>query len=137
MSGVNGRGTKLLRGDGGTPEVFTAVANLTSIKPPALKRDTIEVSDHDSPDSYREFIGGMKDGGEMSGEVNYRPTVHNMLAADIDDINPRNWKIQFPDPAVTTWNFAAVMTGFESDAPFDDKLAATVTYKITGKPYFS
>jgi predicted secreted protein len=54
------------------------------------------------------------------------------LVADFEDTTPRNYQIVFPDG--TTWKFGAILTGFEPDAPYDDKLAATLTWKVTGKP---
>jgi predicted secreted protein len=79
-----------------------------------------------------EFVGGLKDPGECSADVNYQPDEHDDLVSDFEDTVPRNYKIVFPDG--TTWTFGALLTGFEPDAPYDDKLAATLTWKVTGKP---
>lgn len=134
MAGIDGYGTLLKRGDGAEPEVFTAIANATNITAPGLARNTIDVSAHDSPNKYMEFVGGMIDPGEVSIDVNYDPTSHDMLVADLEDEDPRNYQLVFPDTAGTTWSFAAVLTGFEATAPYDDKLTATLTYKVSGKP---
>jgi predicted secreted protein len=134
MAGINGKNTQFKRGDGAGTEVFTAIANVTNITPPGLSRETIDVTAHDSPDDYMEFLGGLKDGGEASFELNYDPAEHDVLVADFDDDAPRNYQIVFPDPAATTWQFAGIMTGFEVEAPYDDKLSATVTFKVSGKP---
>lgn len=132
MSGLDGFGTLLKRGDGGSPEVFTTIAGLSSITGPGLERETLDVTAHDSPDGYREFLGGIKDPGEVSVEVNYDPSVHDVFVDDFDDLNPRNYQITWPD--TTVWDFAAFITAFEPTAPFDDKLSATATFKVTGKP---
>lgn len=134
MAGIDGYGTLLKRGDGAEPEVFTAIANATNITAPGLARNTIDVSAHDSPNKYMEFVGGMIDPGEVSIDVNYDPTAHDMLVADLEDEDPRNYQLVFPDTTGTTWSFAAVLTGFEATAPYDDKLTATLTYKVSGKP---
>lgn len=134
MAGIDGFGTLLKRGDGAEPEVFTAIANATNITAPGLARNTIDVSAHDSPNKYMEFVGGMIDPGEVSIDVNYDPTEHDTLVADLEDEDPRNYELVFPDTANTTWSFAAVLTGFEATAPYDDKLTATLTYKVSGKP---
>lgn len=134
MAGINGFGTQLQRGDGESPEVFTAIANVTSIKGPEIKRDTIDVTAHDSTDAWMEFVGGLKDAGEVSLDVNYDPAKHDVLVADLDDDAPRNYKMVFPDSAGTTWSFAALLTEFSSEAPYDDKLAASLTLKVSGKP---
>lgn len=137
MAGIDGRGTALQRGDGATPEVFTTIANVTSINPPSMERETIDVTAHDSEDGWMEFVGGLKDGGEVSADVNYDPSEHDVLVADFDDENPRNYRIVFPDADATTWSFQAILTGFEPEAPYDDKLAASLTWKVTGRPSLS
>ncbi|MFJ4987893.1 phage tail tube protein [Streptomyces sp. NPDC088732] len=137
MAGIDGFGTLLKRGDGGGVEAFTAIANATGISGPGLSRETIDVTAHDSPDQYMEFVGGLKDGGEVTLDVNYNPAIHDVLIDDFDDEDPRNYQLVFPDPDETTWTFAAIMTGFEPDAPYDDKLSASLTFKVTGKPTIS
>ena len=44
----------------------TAVAGLTEISGLSLSADTLDTTTLDSADGYREFIGGFKDGGEVS-----------------------------------------------------------------------
>lgn len=137
MAGLDGFGTELRRGDGATPEVFTAIADPTGISGPGLSRETLDVTSHDSPDQWMEFLGGLKDGGEVSIDVNYQPAAHDELVADFDDSDPRNYQLAFPDPDQTVWSFAAILTGFEPDAPYDDKLSASLTFKVSGKPTLS
>ena len=139
MSGINAFGTQLKRGDGAGPEVFTSIADATGISGPGLSRQTLDVTSHGSPDAWMEHIGGLKDGGEVSVDINYQPAVHDLLIADLDDDAPRNYQLVFPDDPTTptTWSFAAIMTGFEPDAPYDDKLSASLTFKVTGKPTLS
>lgn len=134
MSGVDAFGTQFKRGDGATPEVFTAIGNVTNVGGPSLSRETIDVSAHDSPNGWMQFKGQMKDGGEVSLDVNYDPDKHDVLVDDLDDDDPRNYQIVFPTTPPTSWTFQAVMTGFEPEAPHDDKLAATITFKVSGQP---
>lgn len=133
MAGLDAFGTQLQRGNGAGPEVFTAIANVTDITPPGIERETIDVTTHGSPDQWREHIGGLKDGGEVSIDINYDPRVHDSLIADLDDPNPRNYKVVWPG-TLGDWAFKAILKGFEPEAPHDDKLAASLTYKVSGKP---
>lgn len=137
MSGIDGFGTKLKRGDGATPELFTAIAEITNIGGPGLARDTYETTTHGSPGGWRQFIGGLKDGGEVSADVNYHPSEHDALVADFDDTGARTYQVVFPDPESTTWTFQAILTGFEPSAPHDDKLTASLAWKVSGKPTIS
>ncbi|MGA5669017.1 phage tail tube protein [Streptomyces pseudogriseolus] len=133
MAGLDAFGTQLERGDGAGTEVFTPIANVTNITPPGIERETYDVTAHDSPDGWREFIGGLKDGGEVEIELNYDPREHDVLVSDFEDSDPRNYRIVFPG-TLGQWAFKAIMSGFESEAPHDDKLSATVTFKVSGKP---
>lgn len=133
MAGLDAFGTQLQRGDGGSPETFAAIANATSITPPALERETLDVTSHGSPDQWREYLGGLKDGGEVSIDINYDPRLHDALVADFDDQNPRNYKVVWPG-TLGSWSFAAILKGFEPEAPHDDKLAASLTFQVSGKP---
>lgn len=137
MAGQDGFGTRLMRGDGAIPEVFTAIADVTNISGPGLSRETLDVTSHDSPDGWMEFLGGLKDPGEVSADINYQPSEHDTLIDDFEDTEPRNYQLVFPDPDTTTWTFPAILTGFEPEAPYDDKLAASLTYKLSGKPTLS
>jgi len=135
MAGIDGFGAELRRGDGATPtEVFTAIGESTNISGPGLSRDTYDVSTHQSPGQWREFIGGFKDAGEVSIDVNYDPSIHDTLVADFDDTAPRNYELAFPTTPETVWSFAAILTGFEPEAPHDSHMTASLTFKLTGEP---
>lgn len=134
MAGMDGFGVQLKRGDGEAVEVFTAIADITNLSGPGLSRETLDVTSHGSPDAWMEFLGGLKDPGEVSADINYQPALHDTLVDDFDDTAPRNYQIVFPDATSTTWSFGAIITGFEPESPYDDKAAASLTFKVTGKP---
>lgn len=124
-------------GNGASPEVFTTLAEVTSITPPAMARDTVDATHTESPGAWREFIAGLKDGGEVSLELNFVPggSAAAALAAEMDLDGPlatKNRQILFPDGSY--FSFAGILSGFEPDAPLDDKMSASVTFKVTGKP---
>lgn len=132
-------GTLLKLGDGASPEVFTTIAGVTNVGGPALGLDTVEVTSHDSTDGWEEFVGGILRSGEVSLDINYDPAgvTHDAttgLIADMVARTVRNFELIFPDDVATTWDFAALVTGFEPGAPVDDKLSASVTLKVTGVP---
>jgi hypothetical protein len=73
-----GYGTKLRMGDGGSPQSFVEIGEVGDFE----DGDTIElveVTNHQSPNSRREYIAGLKDGAEISFPVNYLPghATHN------------------------------------------------------------
>tara|TARA_R110002126_G_scaffold210134_1_gene356710 strand:- start:663 stop:1091 length:429 start_codon:yes stop_codon:yes gene_type:complete len=133
-----GHGTVFRRSDDGTSGgTMEAVAEVNNISGPGLSRDTVDVTDMDSPEKWREFIGGLKDAGEVSLEVNFVPdsaVVTNWLADINTDTNGYYDITWLTGP--TTWAFSAIMTGFEAGTPMDDKMSGTITYKLSGKPVF-
>lgn len=136
---TSGFGTLLQIGDGGGPESFTSIAEVSSITGPSLSLDTAEATHHTSPGGWDEHIATLLRGGEVGFEVNFLPadatqSFSTGLLKDMTDKTLRNFQIVFPDPGTTTWAFAAFVTGFEPAAPVDDKLAASVTLMISGQP---
>lgn len=132
-----GFGTLFKTGNGATPELFSTVAEVTGITPPAMSRDTVDATHELSPEAWREFIAGLKDGGEVSFDMNFVPdsadAANFMAELDLQgSAATKNRLILFPDGSV--FKFAAILTGYEPDAPIDDKMSASVTFKVTGKP---
>lgn len=134
MPGLSAFGTLLKRGDGSTAEAFTTVANATSISGPNLEAEQIDVTSHDSANGFEEFVAGIKRGGEVELELNFDPgeATHERILDDFDAGTPHNYQLVFPTTPAITWTFAAIVTAFGPEAPFDDKLAATATFKLTG-----
>jgi len=129
-------GTQFKRGNGGSPETFAVVADVRTVNGLDLSRNTDDVTTHDSPGGWMEFIGTLKDAGEISLELHYRPVSHDQFVADLSDAAPRNYQITVPASPVVTWSFAAIMTGFSQGFPVDGKATCTVSYKVTGVPAF-
>ena len=136
---IDAYGTLLQIGDGGAPEAFTTIAEVTDITGPSLALDPLDVTSHESPGAFREFVGGLLDGGEVTLTMNYVPTAGTQAAttgllADMIARTVRNFQLVFPDVGTTTWSFAALITAFEPAEPVDDRLSAEVTLKVTGQP---
>ena len=141
MSGANAFGTQLQRGNDAA-SVFQTIANVTNIAGPGRTRATIDVTAHDSADGYMEFLGSLRDGGEVTLDINYDPreTTHALLDADFDtDETPRAYRVVlFPGTDDEhTWNLRAVITDLSDEFPYDDKMSRSVTLKVSGKPALS
>lgn len=140
--GINAFGTLFKMGDGATPEIFTTVAEVFDISGPSMSKDAIETTHHGSTNGWREFISGLKDGGEVTLSMNFLPQnstqddstgVISQLSGDTVD----NYQVVLPDDDETTITFAAVVTAFEIAEPVDDRLTADATFKVSGQPVFS
>ena len=114
---------------------FTPVGQVTNIDVLDIDVDTIDVSSHSSTGQWREFVAGMKDAGELSMDLNLDPATH-MAATDSVYAqvggDPIGMKITLPDTGAAEIAFDGIVTGFSASAPYDDKLEATATVKVTG-----
>lgn len=130
-----GYGSRVLLESLDSPLQFYDLGEVTSITPPSANADQIDTTHMQSPDRRREFISGLIDPGEFSFEMNYIPgsdgdnELNAILDADPDE-RRRNWRIIYPNNVVHT--FAGELTGYEPSVPFDDKMTASVTIKVTG-----
>lgn len=115
----------------------TAVGSLTSIGGVELSAETSEVTALDNQDGYKEFLGGFKDGGEVSlegyldGENEGQTAMHTAF----EDQELHECSIVFPEAIGKSWNFRAVVTKFTAgSASLNDALKFGGAVKISGKP---
>jgi hypothetical protein len=111
---------------------YVDIGEVTSVNPPGITIDTIEASHMKSPDKFKEYITGLKDGSDMTVNTNYVPgsagdiAVRTMLGED----KPRNVRITFPNGSIET--FAAYLTNRQRTVPVDGKMTCDLTFKVTG-----
>lgn len=114
----------------------TAVAGLTSISGLDLSADTIDTTTLDG-DGYRTFIGGLKDGGEVSIEGYLIPATgkgQQELYTLFDSGEVEDFTIEFPADTKAKWEFEGIVTGFSTSADLEDPLAFSATIKVSGEP---
>ena len=128
MAAITANDTKISI-DGGT----TTIADVTSISPISLSLATLDTSNLES--TWRTFIGGIKDGGECTFEINYDPasTSHLTIEAAIDGLK-RDIKVTFSDD--TFMEFDAVITSFSVTSAMDSVVTASLGMKITDSIVF-
>lgn len=136
---IHAQGTLLQRGDGATPEVFTTLAEVGSISGPTLQADLIEVTNHSSPSRFKEYIQGLKDGGELTFDLNYQPNeaTHNNATGVLGDWNSgarKNYRLRFPVSPTVDWILPVIVTNFEIDAQVAEQLKASITLKLVSAP---
>lgn len=110
---------------------YTQVAEVTNITWPGYKRDAIDVTYMDSASSFREYIAGLIDGGEVTVEMNWVPSATDpILAAMTAGVG--QFKIQYNGGVNIV--FKAVVTSWATQSPLGEKLSGTATFKVTGVP---
>lgn len=143
MAEATGLGTQFLR-ETAVTGVFDAIAQVASITPPQLTRDTVDVEDLNPTDEFKKKLVGLIDGGEFSVTLNFDPELqgHKDLEADLDAGVAHNYRIQFPfDETVYSgggyYNIAGVVTGFApQEIAASDVMQAEVTIAVTAKPTY-
>jgi len=129
-----GFGASFKIGDGASPEVFTALGEVTGISGPSLAGDSIEVTHETSPSQVREFIPGLKDGGEFTLTLNLIKTEATILRTQWLKTVVGNYQVVFPTSTSMTWSFSGFLTAFGSDEPIGDRMTASATFKVAGAP---
>lgn len=132
-------GTLLKIGDAASPEVFTTVPEMKTISGPTISFDLLDATSHDSPGFFREFVPGLADGEQVTGDFCWRPSnaVHLGLRVDSYARTLRNFQLIFPDDTDNTVALAAYVQSIEPKANIGELLMATLTLKITGQPTWS
>ena len=136
----DGYGVLLGIGDGASAEAFSSIAEVTGVTPPSYSKDTIEVSHSTSPNKYKEYIAGFKDGGEVTAEGNMTQSDFAALLAKFESEAKNNYQVTIPDDNFSnlpTIVFAAHVTALETDSPTQDKVTFSLTLKVTGKPEYT
>lgn len=119
-----------------SPDNYVDMAEVNSITPPSFSLDQVDVTHMASPNRNREFISGLNDPGECSFDMNFIPgnasddRIFELLSLPTGSSRARNCRVSFPNGV--TWSFSAELTGYEPTVPVDDKMVATVTFKVSG-----
>jgi len=114
---------------------YVAVSEVTSITWPGYARDAIDATTMSSEDRHREFIAGLIDAGEVTIEMNYVPSHADVVLAALLSSTTGAYKITANSGVNVTFN--AIVTAYAPQAPVDDKMTASATFKITGKPVYA
>ena len=137
-------GTQLQIGTtSGSVTTFATIAEVTDISGPSISRDSVEGTNHSSGSGYREFKPGLIDGGEIGFSINYDPDADTHASGSaggilfqLADTDVHPFRLIHPGETTKGWAFSAFLTKFEPKYPIDDKIAADLTLKITGKPVY-
>lgn len=104
-----------------------------------LTSDDIDVTHYGSDDEYKEYIAGMKDGGEVTitGNLISGDSGQASLITDFNSGAKQTGLITLPNTDASTWSFTAYVKSFKHMMPINDKLGFEAVLKISGKPTFT
>lgn len=131
---LTGMGSLFQRGDGGSPEAFVTLAEVSRIRGPGLMRKPIRATSLDSTGGYDEWIAGAKDADRSILTINFTQAGYSQLMTDFQQRAMRNYRIVIDDDGSTQLDFTArviklplSMRGNDAIKMFD------VIFKITGQ----
>lgn len=131
------KGVVIAKGDQASPEAFVAIAQVQDVSGPETTLEPLDVTTHDSTDGWKEFIGALLDGGEITLElffdlaiVSHSPTTG--LLKEQSDRSTKNYKITFPDGSTVI--FACLVANVSQALPVAGGWTASTTLKTTGAP---
>lgn len=127
---TNAIGTLFRRWTGSSWSNIAEVKSITNSK----TRETIDVTNFDSTGGYREFIGSIRDAGEISLEMNFLRNMYELLNTDYESDDLQNYEIVFPDTEETTFEFTGLVIELGLAANVADVISSSVTIKISGQP---
>lgn len=115
--------------ESGVADVYDVVAEVVSIKPPSMSRDTEDATHLKSPGAVKEFIATLKEGGDASIGLNFVPSATDALVAAFD-AGAGKFQITFPNAVTLT--FEGIVTEYDIAELTNSKMGATLTIKPTG-----
>lgn len=112
------------------------VGEVLELSEPNRSKDAVDATNMNSDNRYREFISGLKDGGEITVSYNRVDTDVGQTAVDgAFEYDGAVWvMIDIPLAVAKRWTIRGIVTGREAEIPLDDKMTGSFTLKVSGKP---
>jgi predicted secreted protein len=135
-----GYGSLLKRGNGSSPQTFTTVAEVTQIGEFGSERELLEVTNLDSPNTFKEYLLGMKDGVEFPVTVNFLPNnaTQNFATGLMKDHNDGTARdFQFLVNGFGTFSFTALVRSWRASVNPNAPMTANFSLKVTGSIAYS
>ena len=122
---------------------YDPIPKAKGVAVPATTRNYVDVTNLDSPNSYREYIKGLRDISELSLVVGYTSEGYSQALTYSDEDDPLYIRVTFPlQTGQTTMGDVFVFRAFvEPEIPASDDVEAEVTFnlnmRVTGAPTFT
>jgi hypothetical protein len=120
--------------------LMVPVLEIVKLGGPVMKMDMKEATNMGSPNTFKEFIAGLRDGGQVTFEANYIPKDATQLnsQSDFNSGTLSTWCINLPgtpgNANTCIWMFNGYVDSISPAIPLDDRITVTGSIKITGKP---
>ena len=137
MAGLDAFGASLAMSDMASSPTFTDSANVMDIKGPGMSTAEIDVTAHDSADGFKEYLGGLSDGGQVTFDLSWDPSeaTHAAMLAVFYAKSTVDWMLTLSDTSL--FDFSGFISGWDPSNPVEGKITASVTIRTSGKPAFT
>lgn len=125
-----GLGITFRMADVATPSALTYIAEIGDMNLPQDDTDMVEATHAASPGRDREFVFGLNDIGELSFDMNLAPGSMSDVMLKAAKGSKRWCEVTFPNGVQIL--FVGLRQSYEKSAPVDDKLGASVNFKVSG-----
>jgi hypothetical protein len=127
---------------------YASVGQVLDIAGPNISRSEIDTTDHDNAeanggDGYREFLGGIPDGGDITFPVHFDPinldthgqTAGSGILSTFTKQDLVSWKISLNVLNGTlNWECDGFLNSWSPESPLEGKHTGEVSIKVSGKP---
>jgi hypothetical protein len=113
------------------------IAEITNFPDVKMDSGEIDVTSHDSDNGFKEYLQGLRDGGSVPIEGNFRPDdTDGQIGLETDYLlgTLQSFVITFPSAFATTWTFTAFVKDFGLTGGQEKQGGFAATLRISGKP---
>lgn len=124
-SAVSGVGTTFKKGS-------VYISEIISINGPNMSRAVVDVTSLDSVAGYRDFISGMRDGGEISFGMNFTIEGYNQMFEDYTNNVLQDYQVTIDEGGANeeSYEMTALVVGMTLSIPIDDKIVTDITMRV-------
>lgn len=121
-----------------TTGTLTAIGEILTITMPTYTANTIDVTNQNTTDFFKEFVIGVRDAGSLSMTANYVSS----SSGNTDKIpnafyngSKLGWKVALAGTSsMNVWYGYGYITSYNVTSPPDGAVSFGITLKVTGKP---
>ncbi len=117
------------------PDTWVDIAGIRDMSGPGVSGDVVDVTTHDSPSAFREFLKTVIDPGEVSFDLVFDPEDAAGQGALEDESVARtfqDYRVVYNTTNTKTWEFSACVTQLEPNQPVEGEISASVSMKLSG-----
>ena len=126
---ISGIGAKLRYLNG---SVYEELGEVVKISGPSKSRATIDATHLGSTGGYKEFIGGLRDPGNVTFTLNFTRAAYDLVNTMFESDVLESYQLLLPDPENTSLEFDGLVTELPLNVPPEDRITCDVTIKVSG-----